>query len=352
MRILALDLGKYKSVACDYEAETSRHRFETIPTNPKAVHDLIVDREPQRVVIEICSLAGWVSDLVRSLGIELQVVNPNDERWQWRKVKTKNDRGDALKLAQLSAVNQLRLVHVPEQTMRQWRALIAYRSKLVQRRTKIKNHIRDLLLREGKLLPRYRSAWTQEGVANLEAMARPCAEVSPAELWRGELGVELAQFKAVQAQLAEVVGKLDELSAANQDVRLLRTIGGVGPRLAEAIVTMFDDPHRFRTAGQVSSYIGMAPKQFDSGETQRSGRITRHGNRLVRSLLVEVAWCALRHNPWARETFQRISGGKKSRRKIAIVAVGRKLLVKCWGMLRHQTPWRVSVPRTVATGSR
>ena len=104
-------------------------------------------------------------------------------------------------------------------------------------------------------------------------------------------------------------------------------------------MTMFDDVTRFRTAGQVGSYIGMVPKSFDSGETTRSGRITRQGNRLVRSLLVEIAWTALRHNPWARQTFQRISGRKKSRRKIAVVAVGRKLLVRCWAMLRHQTPW-------------
>ena len=167
MRILALDLGKYKTVACEYEAESGRHRFVTVLTTPKALHDLIVDREPQRVVIEICSIAGWVSDLVRSLGIELQVANTSDERWQWRKVKQKNDRRDALKAAQLSAVNQLCPVHVPELTMRQWRALIAYRYKLVQRRTKVKNHIRDLLLREGQLLPRGRAAWTQAGMATL-----------------------------------------------------------------------------------------------------------------------------------------------------------------------------------------
>src|SRR3954462_9625520 len=58
---------------------------------------------------------------------------------------------------------------------------------------------------------------------------------------------------------------------------------------------------------------------------------------------VEVAWCALRHNPWARETYQRISGGKKSRTKIAVVAVGRKLLVRCWAMLRKQTEWRTEL---------
>jgi transposase len=339
MRILALDLGKFKTVACEYESETGRHRFATVLTTPKALHDLIVEREPDRVVIEICSIAGWVCDLVRSLGIEMQVASTNDERWQWRKVKSKNDRRDGLKLAQLSARQELELVHVPRSEMRQWRALIAYRQHLVQRRTKIKNHIRELLLREGQVLPRSRSAWTQVGLAALEAMVKPLRKVSMDELWRGELEVELAQFKAVQAQLTEVVAKLDALGAANHNMRLLQTAGGVGPRLAEAVVTMFDDPQRFRRGAAVSAYIGMVPKQWDSGETERLGKITRHGNRLVRSLLVEVAWCALRHNPWARETYQRISGGKKSRKKIAIVAVGRKLLVRCWAMLRDQTEW-------------
>jgi transposase len=352
MKILALDLGKYKTVACEYEAESGQHRFATVATTPKDLHDLIVDREPDRVVIEICSFAGWVCDLVRTLGIEIQVANTADERWQWRKVKQKNDRRDALKAAQLSAVNQLSLVHVPQIEVRQWRALIAYRHHLVRRRTKIKNHIRDLLLREGQLLPRGRSAWTQVGTAALEAMVKPLSEMQISELWRGELGVELAQLKELQSQIVTVEAKLDELAVADSRIRLLRTIPGVGPRLAEAVVTMFDDPARFRTAGQVSSYIGMVPKSFDSGETERSGRITRHGHRLVRSLLVEIAWAALRHNSWARECFQRISGGKKSRRKIAIVAVGRKLLVRCWGMLRHQAPWQLSVAEVVATGAR
>src|SRR2546430_14558274 len=169
MRILALDLGKFKTVACEYEAETGRHRFATVQTTPKALHDLMVDREPERVVIEICSIAGWVSDLVRALGIEIQVVNPNDERWQWRKVKTKNDRADALKLAQLSAMNQLRLVHVPQSEIRQWRALSSFRQNLVQRRTKIKKHIRDLLRRASQTPPRYCSALAPEGIDNLGA---------------------------------------------------------------------------------------------------------------------------------------------------------------------------------------
>jgi len=339
MKILALDLGKFKTVGCAYEAETARHRFATVATTPQALHDLIVALEPDRVVIEICSIAGWVCDLVGTLGIEIQVANTSEEVWRWRKVRRKNDRRDALKAAQLSAVNQLREVYVPEKEMRQWRALITYRQRLVQRRTKIKNHIRDLLQREGEMMARRQGAWTLRGLAQLEELVQPLSSVETDELWRGELALELTQLRAVQRQLDTVEEKLNALGAADARVQLLRTIPGVGPRLAEAIVTLLVDPHRFGKAGEVSAYIGMVPKELDSGETERRGRITRQGNRVVRSLLVEVTWLGLRHNPWVRENYQRISGGKKSRKKIAVVAVGRKLLVRCWAMLRDGTPW-------------
>src|SRR5947209_18919770 len=98
------------------------------------------------------------------------------------------------------------------------------------------------------------------------------------ELWRREFGVELAHLKELQQQIEVVEAKLDELGAADARVRLLRTIPGVGPRLAEAIVTMFDDPRRFGSGREVSAYVGMVPRQFDSGETERSGRIIRQGN--------------------------------------------------------------------------
>ena len=340
MKILALDLGKYKSVGCDYERESGRHRFTKIATTPVALEQLLEQLKPDRVVIEVCSIAGWVSDLVRRQGVELEVANTADDSWRWRKVKQKNDRHDALKAARLSAVNQIRTVHIPEREVRQWRALIAYRVQLVGRRTKIKNHIRDLLLREGQTLLRGRKCWTQVGMAQLEALTRPFKELGSTELWRGELAVELAQLRVMQEQITLVEEKLDAIGAADPRVQLLRTIPGVGPRLSEAIVALLDDPHRFPNVSAVSAYIGMVPKALDSGETERRGHITRHGNRIVRSLLVEVAWAGLRHNGWVRETYKRISGGKKSRKKIAIVAVGRKLLVRCWAMLRDGTAWQ------------
>ena len=343
MKILALDLGKYKTVGCDYERESGKHRFRGSFTTPAALQQLVKEVKPDRVVIEVCNIAGWVCDLLRGMGLEVQVANTSDDAWRWRKVKKKNDRCDALKAAQLSAVNQLREVHIPSIDVRQWRALIAFRQQLVKRRGKVKNHIRDLLLVEGQILPRGAKCWTQLGVARLEAMAKPLQEVGMKELWRGQLHMELRQLREVQQEITVAEEKLDAIAAADPRIALLRTIPGVGPRLSEAIVALLDRPGRFRKASEVSAYIGMVPKQFDSGESERHGRITKHGSRLVRSLLVEVAWAGLRYNPWVRQTYQRISGGKKSRKKIAIVAVGRRLLVRCWAMLRDGTSWRAPV---------
>ena len=339
MKILSLDLGKYKTVGCEYERETGTHRFRSVISTRAALKQLVEEVQPDRVVIEVCSISGWVCDLLRELGVAVQVANTSDEAWQWRKVKQKNDRRDALKAARLSAVNQIREVHVPRIEVRQWRGLITFRQQLVRRRVKVKNHIRDLLVREGELLPRGGKCWTRIGMARLEELAQPLAESGLRELWRGEVAIELRQLQAVQQEIDQIEQKLDALGAADPRVRLLRTIPGVGPRLSEAIVALLDQPERFRKSSEVSAYIGMVPKALDSGERRRWGKITRHGNRLVRGLLVEVAWAGLRHNPWVRETFQRISGGKKSRRKIAIVAVGRKLLVRCWAMLRDHTRW-------------
>jgi len=84
---------------------------------------------------------------------------------------------------------------------------------------------------------------------------------------------------------------------------------------------------------------------MDSGTLKRSGRITRRGPTLLRSMLVEVAWMVYMRNPWARAFVQRISRGIASRKKIAIVALARKLLVRLWAMLRDGTSWRDATVR-------
>jgi hypothetical protein len=112
------------------------------------------------------------------------------------------------------------------------------------------------------------------------------------------------------------------------------------PRRAETVVVHLDDPHRFKSVGDVSSYAGLVPKQIDSGTMKRVGKITRRGPSLLRGMLVEVAWMVYRYNKWAKAFVERVSRGIKSRKRIAIVALARKLLVTLWAMLRDETPWR------------
>ena len=145
---------------------------------------------------------------------------------------------------------------------------------------------------------------------------------------------------AIDARVRLVEARLDELADADERVRLLRTVPGVGPRLAEAVVVSLDDPHRFRSGSEVGGYAGLVPKLVESGTMSRVGRCTRRGPTLLRGMLVEVAWVVWRHNGWAQSFVASVSRGMRSRKKVAIVALARRLLVKLWAMLRTNTPWR------------
>ena len=338
--ILAIDLGKFKSVACIYQCGDGQHQHRTIPTRPAAMHDLIVEVAPGCVIIEVGSAAGWVKDLCEALDVPVQVANPNAEAWRWRNVKRKTDKDDSLKLARLWALGQLPTVTLASAKVRQWRSLIAYRHTLVGRRTAIKNSIRAILDRQGLGHAGGKSGWTQAAVASLRLMARPLATVADEELWRGQLQVELAALEQIEPLIQLVEAKLESLAGADQRVKLLQTIPGVGPRLAETVVAVIDDPRRFKSAKQVGAYAGLVPRQMESGTMSRTGRITGRGNKLLRGLLVEVSWLMRRYNPALRAWFDRVCRGSRTRRKIAVVATARKLLVICWAMLRDGSRWR------------
>ena len=350
--ILGLDLGKFKSVCCVMNAATGTHAFATAATTPAALHELLVrlaagaDPAQTLLVIETCDAAGWVHDLAVALGVTVTVIHTSgDERRRWRRVKRKTDRDDALKLARLARLGELPQppVHVPAPARRQHRRLVLHRRSVVTRRTQSRNAIRAIYNQQGLTLARGNKQWTRAGLAQLRADARPlegCDDVDALDLWRGRLHVELHLLETLNEQVAQVDAKLDALGAADDRVQLLQSVPGVGPRLAETVVAHVDDARRFETAGQVASYAGLVPKQFESGTIRRSCRITRRGPALLRSMLVEVAWMVYLRNDWARHFVQRISRGVASRRNIAIVALARKLLVTLWAMLRDNTRWR------------
>lgn len=198
MTILAMDLGQNKSASCVLCVETGQMKFGTLKTTPTAVQALLESVRPGRLVIEICPLAGWIVDLARALAIDVEVADVTGEAWQYRKLKRKTDRDDALKLARLSALNQINCVHVPARPMRQWRATISYRSRLSAEGTRIKNRIRALLLREACSLPSGKQAWSQTFRRRLAELTQPLNECGPEELWRGLLRLELDHLERVE----------------------------------------------------------------------------------------------------------------------------------------------------------
>jgi hypothetical protein len=147
--ILAIDLGKYKRVACVHDHASGEFTFTTFDTSRAELRQLIRKTQPAVVIIEACLLAGWVHDLCDELHVRCLVANTASEAWKFKHLKRKTDKDDALRLAQLYLLDQLPTVTLPPTAVRQWRSLIACRQALVGRRIAVQNRIRALFVAQG-----------------------------------------------------------------------------------------------------------------------------------------------------------------------------------------------------------
>jgi transposase len=344
--ILAIDLGKYKSVACLCRP-TEDPRFSSFATSRTELTRVLDKHRPDVVLIEACLLCGWVRDLCQERGVACRIANTASEAWKFKHLKRKTDRDDARRLAEIYRLGQFPVVVIPDKAIREKRALIEHRQKLVGRRVALQNRSRSILVGQGLPAPCGHKAWTKVGLAGITQHAQPIADCSPVELWRGRLRLTLNELEGVQELLQHAERKLDELAKTNDGMKILDTIPGVGPRTAEAVVAFLPEPERFQTTKQVSAYGGFVPRQYQSTDTDHRGRITKRGPKTLRKLLVECAWVMLRYNSWARAIYNRLTHGGKTRKKQAIVALARKVLVRCWAMLRDGTVWRDDPPPAV-----
>lgn len=338
MMILAIDLGGRKSVWCMFDSRDGTHTFGAASSDRLA--ELIETHPCDLVVVEACSLSGHVVDLCRQRGREVIAADTTQDAWRWKNVKRKTDQDDALKLASLAAIGQLNPVHVPAPPIRQWRRLIHYRRSLIEQRTMCKNRIRRVLSEQREPVPSGAKAWTSDGLNLLRAKARPPEACALADMWRGQLEIDLNVYESLQKAIDKVVARLDTEARANPAVQLLQTIPGVGPRVAEAMVAQIDQAGRFRTRRQVAAYAGLTPRQYQSGETDHSGRISKRGNPLLRGLLSQAAWASLRCSVHFRLRYHQLAGPKQVRKKKAIVALMRRILVTAWAMLRDGTTYQ------------
>lgn len=227
MKILSVDLGKFKSVFCVYDGE--RAEFQTVLTDRETFSGVIRRAAADVVVFETCTAAGWVADLCEELSVGYFVANPNGEAWRWSQIKRKTDRDDALKLARLIVMNQLPTVHVPSRAVRAKRSLLKFREQVVRNRVAVQNEIRALWQAQGlPSLPAGKSLWTAAGLNLLRSHSRPLCECQAAEFWRGQLTVLVESYEHCRSQEKQLDQKLESLARESKSIQRLQTIPGVG----------------------------------------------------------------------------------------------------------------------------
>lgn len=268
---------------------------------------------------------GALYDRLCRVAQRVVVADPRSLRMIWAS-KRKNDRVDASKLAKLLALDAVPSVHVPPLEVRSWRRMICHRKKVVQQRSAIKSQLR--MLARGCGLEAPAKPWSRAGRDAWVQLAWP------SEGDRFVCENLLLELDSLEDRVRRATRQLDRIGRRSPAVQLLQTIPGIGPRNAEALAAWIDQPQRFARNRQISTYLGLVPRQDQSGSTNRLGHITRDGPGLVRGLLIEAAWTAVRCDATYRALFQRISQGKKDRRKIAIVAVANKLARTALAMLQ------------------
>lgn len=289
--------------------------------------------EAWSICYEVSCGYGHLFDLLAPLAKRVAVAHAGEVRLIFR-AKQKNDRIDARKLATLLFLDQVPAVYVPSVDVRSWRNLITFRTRQIDRRTRVKNALRALLRTHGIEAPRASKLWSRRGRTALGQMT---FLTETAVLQRDVLLDELNQ---AETSIRRVTRELDRIAEQHPGVILLRTIPGVGPRTAEAVVAWIDHPRRFRKNKKIGSYFGLVPCQDQSAGRNRLGHITQAGPTPVRRLLTEAAWQGIRRSPHLRAYFERIQHEDRTRRKIALVATSHYLARVMLAMLQNGEAWR------------
>lgn len=282
---------------------------------------------PVRVGMEASGNTLWFERLLAELGHELWLGDAGRIRaMEVRKQKT--DRRDAELLLRLLIQDRFPRLWIPSEEQRDLRQLLMHRHKLVGMRRQVKNQLQHLALNQG--VQQKHKLWTRAGRKLLEEL--------PLKGWTARRREESLQLLD---ELEARIGPLDQAvkQAAEKDrvAELLQTHPGVGPITALAYAVTLGEIERFAHSRQVVSYLGLNPSEHSSGGRQRMGSISKQGNTMVRSLLVEAGQSAARLDTELKRAYQRLKHKKHS--AVAKVMVARKLAVRLYWMWKSEQPY-------------
>lgn len=323
-KYIGFDVDSKKIVVC-VVAEGQKDWYTTLKLDVKKVRQWLKQQrgvgDRLSLSFEVSGTSGLLYDAWYDVVDEIAVCNPSEATWIYR-TRKKTDRIDAHKLATLHRLGMLPTVHMPRPAVRQWRQQIQHRRKLVQSSGQCKNRIRALVKSQGYFKPLWgRNWWTKANRRWLDELAQ-----TENASWGMSLLHLLEQLWVYEHQIDQVTKVLDKQLARHPGWRWLRTIPGVGPRTAEAVLAYTDEVERFRRGKDYGSYFGVTPRLDESGSTRRLGHISKQGPSVVRWLIVESAWRAVCKSPALRAFYEQVCHGQVKRKKIAIVATARKML--------------------------
>jgi transposase len=334
---VGIDVGDRHSHLCLLDTQSGDVVEESrINTSPAAFERRFAGVEPMRIAVEAGTHSPWISRVLEGCGHEVLVANARKLRLIYADGK-KNDRLDAENLARLARLDPRLLSPIEHRSeaAQAHLALIRSRQALVGARTKLVNHVRGAVKSFGSRLPR----------CNAESFQRKVRDHVP-EALAPALEPLLETIASLTVQIRGYERALEALSEElYPETALLQQVGGVGPITALSFVLVVEDPARFETSRSVGAYLGLAPGQSQSGESDPQQRISKRGDELLRKLLVQGAHYLL--GPFAKDSDLRRHGekiaerGGKNAKRRAVVAVARKLSVllhRLWITGEHYEP--------------
>jgi transposase len=292
-----------------------------------------------RIGVETGPMTPWLVHELRGLGLEVVCLDARHARAALKMQINKTDQNDAEGLAQIMRTGWYRSVHVKSFDSHRARALLGARAQLVGMTTRLSNHIRGVLKTFGLLPGAMRGLSFDRRV---EALLVDRADVAPI------VRPMLAAWRQLREQIAAFDKAVRTLVKFSPVCRLLMSVPGIGALSVLAYVSTVEDPARFTRSRSVGAHLGLTPRQYQSGEIDRSGRISRCGDVLARTLMYEAAVVILTRvkrasslKDWAHAIARRSGPGK------ARVALARKLSVILHSIWRSRAPFRWTEPRPV-----
>ena len=318
---VGLDVSQKETSVCVVD-EVGQVLFQgKAKSDPGALAALLRKRAPQaeRIGFETGAMASWLWHELRRVDLPVVCIDARHAHAALSVRMNKSDQNDARGLAELVRVGWYREVKVKSEESQKIRAILVARSRLVSMRRDIENQVRSLIKEYGLLFPRAIGLQFRNQVSELLGNDHPLLSV-------------ISPLLLIHEHICQQQNKFDEevrrLAKADETTRRLMTVPGVGVVTALTFRHTIDDPSRFGSASSVGAYLGLTPRRNQSGETDINGKISRWGDRLLRTYLFEAATVLLyRTKKWSPLKAWGMKLAKRIGMRKAKVAIARKIAV-------------------------